>query len=134
MINSRANASSKYGVATINGVNGLVLLPDNWTLPSDVGFTSGVAKRSGSTYFQTVNSYSAEEWEKMEANGAVFLPAAGNRYGTRVEIVGEACYYWSSSMYSNGEAHAFAFNSMKVYNTKSNRAGGSAVRLVKDAN
>ena len=134
LINSRANASSKYGVATINGVNGLVLLPDNWTLPSDVGFTSGVAKRSGSTYFQTVNSYSAEEWEKMEANGAVFLPAAGNRYGTRVEIVGEACYYWSSSMYSNGEAHAFAFNSMKVYNTKSNRASGSAVRLVKDAN
>ncbi|MBR3979593.1 MAG: hypothetical protein IKJ98_00360 [Bacteroidales bacterium] len=134
LINSRANASSKYGVATINGVNGLVLLPDNWTLPSDVGFTSGVAKRSGSTYFQTVNSYSAEEWEKMEANGAVFLPAAGNRYGTRVEIVGEACYYWSSSMYSNGEAHAFAFSSMKVYNTKPNRAGGSAVRLVKDAN
>ncbi|MBO7125788.1 MAG: hypothetical protein J6V74_08115, partial [Bacteroidales bacterium] len=79
LINSRANASSKYGVATVNNVNGLVLLPDSWTLPNGVTFTSGVANDYGSDYYKTVNNYSAEEWSKMEANGAVFLPAAGYR-------------------------------------------------------
>ena len=35
----------------------------------------------------------------MEANGAVFLPAAGRRYGEVVSYVNNLGYYWSSSNY-----------------------------------
>ena len=33
LINTRTNAANLYGVATVNGVNGLILLPDEWTDP-----------------------------------------------------------------------------------------------------
>ena len=97
LIYDRANASSKRGVASVNGVNGLILLPDVWTLPDGIVFNSGVANDDGSEYYATVNSYTASEWCKMEANGAVFLPAAGSRDGTDVDGVGSYGIYWSSS-------------------------------------
>ena len=133
LINSRANASSKYGVATVNNVNGLVLLPDSWTLPNGVTFTSGVANDYGSDYYKTVNNYSAEEWSKMEANGAVFLPAAGNRRGTDVHYVGSDGYYWSGSA-DGGDDYAslLGFDSYYVdTNYGDDRSYGRSVRLVR---
>ena len=63
------------GLAQVDDINGLVLLPDEWETPDDIDdFISGTG--SG---FET-NIYTAEEWEQMEAAGAVFLPAAGYRY------------------------------------------------------
>lgn len=38
LLNNRPNASSLKGVAQVNGVNGLILLPDSWTRPSGVTF------------------------------------------------------------------------------------------------
>jgi len=67
----RANAAQKWGWATLSinntSINGLVILPDEWTLPSGCSFTA----QSQS------NSYNAEQWAKMEENGAVFLPTTG---------------------------------------------------------
>ena len=77
LLYARSNALNKCGVATVNNVNGIILLPDDWS--NTVLFTKGVAKSNGSEYFKTVNNYSALEWEKMEKSGAVFLPAAGHR-------------------------------------------------------
>ena len=37
----RPNHDKLIGVAQVNGVNGLILLPDNWTCPSGVTFKSG---------------------------------------------------------------------------------------------
>ena len=127
LINSRTNASSKYGVATVNNVNGLVLLPDSWTLPADVTFTSG----ANGDFAQ--NTYSAEDWAKMEANGAVFLPAAGNRYGTAEGDVGSYGYYWSSSAYGNDYANCLSFGSDYVDTGSNYRGYGHSVRLVQDA-
>ncbi|MBR5433764.1 MAG: T9SS type A sorting domain-containing protein [Bacteroidales bacterium] len=137
LIEKRENASSKYGIATVNNINGLVLLPDSWTLPSGVTFTSGVANVSGSDYYKTVNNYSAEEWAKLEANGAVFLPAAGIRHGTNVLNVGFQGFYWSSSSSSLGY-HSFCliFRSENVIVGSSSgykdRSCGLSVRLVRD--
>ena len=128
LIGSRGNASSKYGVATVNNVNGLVLLPDSWTLPDGVTFTSGVAND-----YKTVNNYSAEEWAKMEANGAVFLPAAGNRHGTGVDDVGSAGLYWSSSAHDVYDAGCLYFSSDLVDRDYDYRDYGLSVRLVQDA-
>ena len=126
LINTRADASSKKGVATVNSVTGLVLLPDEWTLPAGVTFTSGA-----SGYF-TQNTYSADDWAKMEANGAVFLPAAGYRSGTVVYLVGSESEYWSSSA-NNGQAYILAFGSGYVSASHRDRSFGQSVRLVRDA-
>ena len=135
LINSRANASSKYGVATVNNVNGLVFLPDDWTLPNGVTFTNGIANNEGAEYYGTVNNYSAEDWAKMEANGAVFLPAAGIREGKNVGSVGGG-YYWSSSIYdSQHYSYCLRFKSseMRMQGGSSYRYYGRSVRLVQDA-
>ncbi|MBR3947124.1 MAG: hypothetical protein IKJ56_08520, partial [Bacteroidales bacterium] len=41
VISNRTDARYLRGTATVNGVNGLILLPDNWTLPTGVTFTYG---------------------------------------------------------------------------------------------
>ena len=125
VISNRSDARYLRGTATVNGVNGLILLPDNWTLPTGVTFTYGEGGWSQ-------NTYSASEWSKMEANGAVFLPAAGGRVGTGVNDVGSYGYYWSSSADDNYYARCLYFHSYCVDSTNYYRDSGLSVRLVKD--
>lgn len=142
LIHDRSNASSKYGVATVNNVNGLVLLPDDWTLPNGVTFTSGAAdpvyddegSHCNDSDYKTINNYSAEEWTKMEANGAVFLPAAGERWGSEVEVSGFYGHYWSSSASGYKENHAIGMTFKSCTVNMSNASGWQAmsVRLVRD--
>lgn len=75
----RLNSKALYGLAKVNNINGLVLLPDNFETPKALSFNSG--REDG---YQT-NVYTASEFERMEKAGAVFLPANGN-----------SGYYWSS--------------------------------------
>ena len=132
--NTRTNASKLYGVATVNGVNGLILLPDEWTDPKPDGkeFTSGVASSFGVDYYKTVNEYTAAQWVQMESAGAVFLPAAGNRDGTSVYGVGSGGNYWSSSAFGADSARFLYFYSGLVYASSSyDRYYGHSVRLVR---
>ena len=101
VFNSRNGANSKWGHGNVNGVNGMILLPDDWTLPEGLNFTAG-----NSDY---ANVYSGEQWAQMEANGAVFLPSAGGRLGSMASIinVGSSGYYWSSSHYNYDFKHAY---------------------------
>ena len=109
LLNTRTDASSKCGTGNINGVGGLIILPDSWTLPSGCSFTSGFATNNPNNYPDwTHNSYTLAQWAQMEAAGAVFLPAAGRRKGTNVFDVGTNGYYWSST--SNGGDCAYGVN------------------------
>lgn len=102
---TRENAATLFALGSVNGVNGLILLPDNWELPDGAAFASASAKGyewhndgayySGCTY--TDNTYTAEQWAVMASAGAVFLPAAGCRNGTKVFNVGTYAPYWSST-------------------------------------
>ena len=83
----RPNATAKRGTATVCGVHGLVLLPDSWSGGTFHSDTDG----------WNMNVYEASSWSNMEAAGAVFLPAAGFRYGTEMSHVGMIGGYWSSS-------------------------------------
>lgn len=94
ILNSRDNAVSMKGYGTVNSVNGMILLPDDWTLPEGLNFTTG----EGGWY----NIYSGEQWAQMEANGAVFLPAGGYRHQTSFHYVGTGGRYYSSSR-GNGD-------------------------------
>ncbi|MBO4245105.1 MAG: Ig-like domain-containing protein [Bacteroidales bacterium] len=130
---TRTNASKLFGVATVNGVNGLILLPDGWTDPKPDGkeFKSGVASSSGVDYYKTVNEYTAAQWIEMESAGAVFLPAAGYRNGASVDNVGYGGYYWSSAAHSATYACYLGFNSGNVYAYNGYRCDGQSVRLVR---
>ncbi len=132
LFNTRTDASSKYGVASVNGVNGLVILPDSWVLPSGCSFVAGVAASYGAEYFASVNTYTAEQWSQMESAGGVFLPAAGYRYGTNVNDVGSFGFYWSSTPYDTNFAYYLYFYSNYLYpQYYYDRSIGQSVRLVR---
>ena len=116
---------SKYGVAEVNGVQGLVLLPDDWVLPEGVTFNIGVAIGMDSKYYKTKNLLSLEEWTKMEAAGAVFLPAAGYRIETDILFDGDDGYYLSSTAKNTDEMCLMVFNSGRIRHdiVSSNDAG-----------
>lgn len=121
----RSNASSKYGHGKVNGVRGMILLPDSWTLPSGLSFTAGNSNWA--------NSYTTDQWAQMEANGAVFLPAAGSRNGTSVGGVGNIGYYWSASYISIDIAYYVYFYSGNLNPSDYyGRHYGRSVRLVQD--
>ncbi len=129
----RPNASSLCGVAQVNGVNGLILLPDNWTCPAGVTFKSGYHSSYGVDYYAAYQTFTAEQWSKLEAAGAVFLPAAGERSGSRVRFVQYYGGYWSATE-SDSYYYAwnFDFSSGGAGGLGDNRSPGRSVRLVKD--
>ena len=130
--NTRPNASSLKGVAQVNGVNGLILLPDNWVCPAGATFKSGFHSRYGVEYYAAYQTFTAAEWSKIESAGAVFLPAAGSRYGSSVHGVQDYGHYWSASKYNSYYAYYLDFYSDEADMLYSNRPYGRSVRLVKD--
>ncbi|MBQ0015947.1 MAG: hypothetical protein KBT04_03060, partial [Bacteroidales bacterium] len=127
LYNGRPNASSKHGRATVNGVHGVVFLPDSWAQPEGCSFAAGSANG------WTTNNYTATQWASMETAGALFLPAAGNRSSTTVGSVGDNGGYWSSTAYGSMYAYYLYFGSSNL-GTKSTlyRTYGRSVRLVCD--
>ena len=120
------------GVAQVNGVNGLILLPDNWVCPAGATFKSGFHSRYGVEYYAAYQTFTAAEWSKIESAGAVFLPAAGSRYGSSVHGVQDYGHYWSASKYNSYYAYYLDFYSDEADMLYSNRPYGRSVRLVKD--
>lgn len=117
-----------YGFANVMGVQGIIVLPDNWD-----GSVDGSFKYASANY--TYNQYDAATsvpWSAMEAAGAVFLPAAGSRTD-KVHDAGKYGFYWSSSIYSANtkDAHRVNFGSGYFFpNDNNDRYRGYSVRLV----
>lgn len=130
--NNRPNASSLRGVAQVNGVNGLIFLPDNWTCPAGLNFVSGFHCIYGIDSYAAYQTFTAEQWSKLEAAGAVFLPAAGIRIGTDANDVRYYGYYWSATEYNSNGASCLNFGSVKMNMNGYYRNSGLSVRLVKD--
>ena len=130
----RPNASSLKGVAQVNGVNGLILLPDNWSCPVGVTFKTGFHSKNGVSYYAYYQTFTAEQWNKMESAGAIFLPAACERSGTSVSNVQWEHHgnYWSG-FDSDVAATCLSFTSNGVgFFVDYYRNRGLSVRLVKD--
>ncbi|MBR2369887.1 MAG: hypothetical protein IKA83_07000 [Paludibacteraceae bacterium] len=128
----RPNYDKLIGVAQVNGVNGLILLPDGWTCPSGVTFKSGFHDDYNIEYYAEYQTFSSSEWTKLENSGAVFLPAAGYRYGSNLYYVQNYGYYWSATEgYSNG-AYSLNFGSEGASMGDVSRQSGHSVRLVQD--
>jgi hypothetical protein len=121
----------RYAKATVDGVNGFVLLPNDWDAST---FDLNNTNISSANY--TSNTITAADWTNtLEANGAVFLPAAGYRNGTSVIIpfpYGHGLY-WSSSYHDSFTARHLSFNSGFLEMTGTSRSVGLSVRLVHSA-
>ena len=90
LLEKRPDALQKRGGAIVNGEEGFVVLPDNWTEPE--GIKPFVAEFDVKYSSYIPNQYSEEEWSKMESAGAVFL-----RYCN--ELVGDLLHLSSYFLY-----------------------------------
>jgi len=103
LLDERRDAAELKGLATVNGVHGCILLPDNWNSSDKYSFIPEQKDYSR-------NIYAVNEWKKMEDEGAVFLPAAGMRFGNEVARVNERGFYWTSTPDGNTDAYGFYFD------------------------
>ena len=133
ILNNRSNASNLKGVAQVNGVNGLILLPDNWTCPSGVTFKSGFNDENYYSPYaiEEYQTFNASDWAKLEASGAVFLPAAGGRFDDNINELQEVGGYWSiGESIAIGTFPGFAFSSRRADIYPWDCETGHSVRLV----
>ena len=106
-----------------------------WRMPTDAEWTAlrnttnfdweWDDARKGYTVTSKVNGY---------AGNSIFLPAAGYRYGTSLDLAGSYGYYWSSSLredYSDG-ARRVHFGSGGVGRSSGGRYDGFSVRPVSE--
>ncbi|MCR5192581.1 MAG: serine/threonine protein kinase, partial [Bacteroidales bacterium] len=116
----------RFAKACMNGINGLVVLPDNWKVTT---YQLNAVNNSDLNYNN--NIISLADWQNvLEPAGAVFLPAAGAR--TIDGVYTDLGTYHSSSAgtednYGMGFRHDFL-----VVRAEGHRGDGMAVRLVKD--
>ena len=132
---NRTNANDLCGVAQVNGVNGLIFLPDNWTCPAGVTFKSGFHSSYGTeyyAYYAAYQTFTAKQWSKLEKSGAIFLPAAGARDGSDVYYVLNFGSYWSATEHKSDFARCLYFSSDEAGVDGDYRYDGLSVRLVKD--
>ncbi len=129
IIKERSNASNLIGVAQVNGVNGLIILPDGWTCPNGVTFKSGFEDADGLEYYASYQTFSASDWDTLEASGAVFLPATGDRYNSDVYNVQYFGGYWSAT---EDNSIFLNFSSYGASMDSASRHYGLSVRLVRD--
>ena len=131
VLDERPDALQKFSYAVIDGIGGVVLLPDYWVQPQGVTFIP----RNGSS-----NIYNNDQWTLLEKNGAVFLPANGFCTGNpihtcQVNIMGD---YWTSSRnvvsdpLSNNACEVNFSHHLINYMMISARFNGCNVRLVQE--
>ena len=86
-----SDSQKKFGKARINFSGnshalGVIIFPDNWTMTQQdftaagISFTPGASPTNNGKNGYETNTLTEEQWQLLEANGAVFLPALGYRY------------------------------------------------------
>ena len=122
------DSGMRYAKAIINGINGVILVPDNW---DGSVFELNNTDNAESQY--SSNVLPIEEWSKLESNGAIFLPAACFRYKTNVDVCFPNGNYWSSTGYFDYAFHVYFNNTCFQADRNDFRYFGYSVRLVQDA-
>ena len=127
------STSMRYARATVCGWKGVILFPDAYTHPTGV---TPLAKTNEDSGYGS-NNYDADAWAKMEAAGAVFLPAAGIRWIVDGNVVvqqdGDMVAYWSSTSSSTYSAWHVNVYGIQLRYVGDYRSHGFSVRLVRPA-
>ena len=119
----------RFALGSVNGVDGLILLPDNWDAST---YTLNETNDDFGGFY--ANTISATDWTTiLEANGAVFLPKTVRREGTSITT---NCNYWSSTHSSSDFSYCvyFSDNYIGFGNVVNKRSNGNVVRLVNPVN
>ena len=129
--------NARYARAKVEGVNGIILIPDNFQLPASFGSSLKNNANKPSAAYNNVNMTSAN-WKLMQDSGAIFIPVTKYRTGTNFDSSNGNGYYWTSTRRDNISSRCFVLSSTKIYpspdnTTQINRHWGCAVRLVRDA-
>lgn len=119
LCSSRTDASRKIAKATVNGVCGLIILPNEWNCPSTLSFNADMSRWNA-------NVYNCNEWKDMESAGAIFFPATGYRNGINIDECQTDGHVWTSGIY-----HIW-FNQISMYPQSRDLYSGRSVRLVQD--
>ena len=111
-------------------INGLILLPDEWD-PFVLPEKDIVSDADGNEYYET-NEFTIGEWNVLEANGAIFLPATGN-----TSKFNRSGFYWTSTSWKNTSAYNVEFggygwkgHASDPQTKAADKSSGRAVRLV----
>ncbi|MBR2195931.1 MAG: leucine-rich repeat protein [Salinivirgaceae bacterium] len=125
----------RYTKAKVNGVCGIVLLPDNWNTNT---YSFGKYNDPAADF----NTVATGNWNKIEASGAVFLPLAGTRgfdsQTTSPDILFPNSWgeYWSKTGYDSNavskEAYCFMYSNDDLQFITGQRCKGKSVRLVQE--
>ncbi len=128
-----------FAMACVNGVNGVIILPDNW---SNDYYSLNNADLEGSFGHNVIG---LTVWNNaFQVNGAVFLPATGERSGPWVYSIGSRGKYWQVVHETGDWGHSiekvvsFGFVNSGYLNVGGDfgwtyRCFGISVRLVQDA-
>lgn len=125
LFHGRSNAGYLFGFGKVNGINGVIILPDNgagmfefnsafkqgleWTYNEwtyeEIKYQRYYYKNTTQSDLFSHNTFKGEKWHKMEEKGAVFLPAAGNfllseNSGQPIGTYGD---YWSATIDNTAE-------------------------------
>jgi len=131
LLNTRATPSGiRYAKACVCGVNGIILLPDDW---NSTIYALNYSNKSQAPY--NSNVITNVDWATMEIHGAVFMPAAGMRGSTSIDYASVIGWYWSaSSYYDSSAAYTVEIGDSFMHTSyNGNRRGAFSVRLVHDS-
>ena len=101
LLERKKDGKKLWGLATLEGKVALILLPDNWN--TAIEFTYGYVPTKWNF---TANELTKEDWNNLEANGAVLLPAGGSRaggYGNEIGFDGETVETDATKLDANGD-------------------------------
>ena len=134
ILNTRSTISGiRYAKAQVNGINGIIILPDNWN--NDIYKLKNTNLKNSS---YNDNIISSNIWINcFENNGSIFLPAAGELIGV-IAVIGDGSdgyYHSSTSSLSSSYFHYgvhFSNVSMDSNDGINSNDNGYSVRLVCD--
>jgi len=139
LVNGRNTVSGLRSVAaTVNGIQGVVLLPDNW---KESNYTLTPTNSLTYNYYAS-NIISSNDWtDVFESEGAVFLPIAGRYYGAFSDSAykeHDKLYYWTSSrgftVYTNlATIDIVRGPKLEILHNMGDYMNWLSVRLVRDA-
>lgn len=118
-----------FATACVTGINGMLIFPDEW----DGSYDIANPDKYSSDYAN--NTITATDWATLEADGVVFLPAAGIRVnGNQIEYVQIGGVYWASTASSENLAYTLYFANVDGLRDvdANHRECGFSVRLVKN--
>jgi len=119
-------------MATVNGIIGWIIFPDNYTHPSGVKQPKAYAKWRKANMTASDNIFSLEDWSKMEAAGAVILSMERKRVKGNIKSDIGGFYWCSNSAHiSSDSACVVTLNTTDpVVGNGAARVMGNPVRLV----